>query len=219
MKKYFTVFIILFLILIPLVNAEEYNSCFDQYKIADSVSFTSTSNYHSRMLVNLPLDNDHSKVYYLKLWNLDHSHNYTVGSLHHYYDAEGKILAKYTNSYSSVSELNSNDTIIYSSQGSLEGLSYFNLSFYVYEVNNYYKPNSDVILTLSDYELTECPVIDEPVVPDSTLDNFYSIYLDKLKLLSDYVLENKFFFSAIGIILLFIVLEFILHLFFINRRR
>ena len=53
----------------------------------------------------------------------------------------------------------------------------------------------------------------DPVVPDSTLDTFYSIYLDKLGMLSNYAIENKFLFSSICIILLFIILEIILYLF------
>lgn len=55
----------------------------------------------------------------------------------------------------------------------------------------------------------------EPVIPggDSTLDDFYSIYLDKLSLLANYAKENKFVLSFVGIILLFVVLEIILFLF------
>ena len=55
---------------------------------------------------------------------------------------------------------------------------------------------------------------DEPTItPDSTLDNFYSIFLDKLKALSNFSLENKFVLSAISIVLALICLEFIIYLF------
>ena len=84
-------------------------------------------------------------------------------------------------------------------------------------------PNSDVVLTLSDYELTECPKTEpdtpNPPVADATLDNFYSIYLDKLGMLVDYTSQNKLILSFIGIILLFVCLEIFLQLFFINGRR
>ena len=53
----------------------------------------------------------------------------------------------------------------------------------------------------------------EPIIPDSTLTDFYSLYLSKLTLLSQYSLENKYLLSAIGIMLVFIVLELVLFLF------
>ncbi len=221
MKKYLLTLLAIFVILAPNVKAEEYNSCFDEYKIANSLKFTMEENYHSRMLVNLPLEQN--KTYYLKFWNLDHSYLYKPGSQHFYYDSSDHILAKYTNTYVNVSEFNDNDTIIYSLNKNLDNLSYFHLSFYVFNRNNYYVPNSDVVLTLSDYELTECPKTEpdtpDPPVADATLDNFYSIYLDKLGMLVDYTSQNKIILSFIGIILLFVCLEIFLQLFFINGRR
>ena len=66
---------------------------------------------------------------------------------------------------------------------------------------------------------TETETPDEPIVADTTLDNFYSIYLDKLTLLANYASENKFFLGAIGVILAFISLELLFDLFFIKDRR
>ena len=62
------------------------------------------------------------------------------------------------------------------------------------------------------------PEPDTPVA-DATLDNFYSIYLDKLGMLVDYTSQNNIILSFIGIILLFVCLEIFLQLFFINGRR
>ena len=215
MKKYLLTLLVIFVVLAPNVKAEEYNSCFDEYKIANSLKFTMEENYHSRMLVNLPLEQN--KTYYLKFWNLDHSHLYKLSSLHFYYDSSDHILAKNTNTYVNVSEFNDNDTIIYSLKKNLDNLSYFHLSFYVFNRNNYYVPNSDVVLTLSDYELTECPKTepDEPPIPiaDATLDNFYSIYLSKLSSLATFATENKIFFSALGILLSFAIFELFFMLF------
>ena len=215
MKKYLLTLLAIFVVLAPNVKAEEYNSCFDEYKIANSLKFTMEENYGSRMLVNLPLEQN--KTYYLKFWNLDHSHLYKLGSLHFYYDSSDHILAKNTNTYVNVSEFNDNDTIIYSLKKNLDNLSYFHLSFYVFNRNNYYVPNSDVVLTLSDYELTECPKTepDEPPIPiaDATLDNFYSIYLSKLSSLATFATENKIFFSALGILLSFAIFELFFMLF------
>ena len=63
------------------------------------------------------------------------------------------------------------------------------------------------------------PDTPNPPVADATLDNFYSIYLDKLGMLVDYTSQNKIMLSFIGIILLFVCLEIFLQLFFINERR
>lgn len=63
------------------------------------------------------------------------------------------------------------------------------------------------------------PDTPNPPVADATLDNFYSIYLDKLGMLVDYTSQNKIMLSFIGIILLFVCLEIFLQLFFINGRR
>lgn len=63
-------------------------------------------------------------------------------------------------------------------------------------------------------ELVSVPEDPEtPIVADTTLDSFYSIYLDRLSLVSMYAIENKFLLGTLGIILLFIVLEIILNLF------
>lgn len=63
-------------------------------------------------------------------------------------------------------------------------------------------------------EKQELPPDDDiPIVADTTLDGFYSIYVSKLKELSDYVIENKFLLGTFGVILSFIVLEIILNLF------
>lgn len=70
-------------------------------------------------------------------------------------------------------------------------------------------------LSFEEYkEYIDEPVIpEEPIIADTTLDTFYSIYLSKLQSFSQYVIENKFLLGTIGIILLFVVLEIILNLF------
>lgn len=62
-----------------------------------------------------------------------------------------------------------------------------------------------------DYE--QCPV----EVADTTLDNFYSIYVTKLKELSEFTIENKFVLSAFVIVLIFALLASFIHLF--GRRK
>lgn len=53
----------------------------------------------------------------------------------------------------------------------------------------------------------------EPIEPDTTLDSFYSMYLEKLTSLSTFAVENKFVLSAITIILVLVCLETFLYLF------
>ena len=63
----------------------------------------------------------------------------------------------------------------------------------------------------------------DPVIPDTPkpietnqtqiLKNFYSIYIDKLKFISDYCINNYLFLAFIGVILCFIVLELFLKLY------
>ena len=59
---------------------------------------------------------------------------------------------------------------------------------------------------------------DEPdkpeIIPDTTLDDFYNLFISKLKDLSQYSLNNKFILGAIAIIVLFTVLELVLKLFY-----
>ena len=59
---------------------------------------------------------------------------------------------------------------------------------------------------------------DQPVA-DATIDSFYSIYLDKLGMLANFATENKIFFSAIGILLSFVVFEVFFMLFRGRRKR
>ena len=54
---------------------------------------------------------------------------------------------------------------------------------------------------------------DDPVIiPDATLDNFYTIYIEKLSSISNFATENKFVLSAIVIILVLVCLELFLYL-------
>ena len=78
-------------------------------------------------------------------------------------------------------------------------------SFMIHEGNS----NIDYV----DYE--ECPAN----VPDTTLDNFYSIYVSKLKELSEFTIENKFVLSAFVIVLIFAFLASFIYLFFGRRKR
>ena len=63
------------------------------------------------------------------------------------------------------------------------------------------------------YEEYVAPSEPTPLPADTTLDTFYSIYLDKLSTATTYAIENKFLLGMIGVILSFIILELVLNLF------
>lgn len=79
------------------------------------------------------------------------------------------------------------------------------------ELNSVYYHFSKTDVSRIDYE--QCPV----EVKDTTLDNFYSIYVTKLKELSEFTIENKFVLSAFVIVLIFALLASFIHLF--GRRK
>ena len=68
-------------------------------------------------------------------------------------------------------------------------------------------------LTYVPYEEYVAPPEPTPLPADTTLDTFYSIYLDKLSTATTYAIENKFLLGMIGVILSFIILELVLNLF------
>ena len=86
--------------------------------------------------------------------------------------------------------------------------------------NVYYQLELGAITSTSDLsfveyqEYVEEPIIpDEPIIADTTLDGFYTIYVSKLQDLTEYVMENKFLLGTLAIILLFAISELILNLF------
>lgn len=73
---------------------------------------------------------------------------------------------------------------------------------------------TEVCTPVVEPEEPEVPIEpDEPIIADTTLDEFYSLYVSKLQFLFQYAVENKFILGFIAIILLFIVLEIVLSLF------
>lgn len=214
MKKYFLVLLIGFLILIPGVNAEEYDTCFDDYLVG---TFTSSykSTYWNTVSPLVPVKP--STTFYLRFFiseDFSTQNNTRFGSSTYGYDSDQNSLG-----LSSISNYSWDSTyhIWTFTTKDTSNLSFLQFSVYTYNTNYTILENSKFIISDNKDDVISCSISEpeepDPVVPDSTLDNFYSIYLDKLGMLSNYVVENKFLFSAIGIIILFIVLEFFLILF------
>lgn len=206
MKKYLLTLLAIFVILAPNVKAEE---CVNLYPYEpgtlyfNSVYQVSWWTYFS------------SK----KIENLDKSKTYTFYALKDNQPVEKldfiqfKINSKFYLNVQSVT---------------LNNISLFQADWQVQQKTT---TDDDIYKDLQSWQLwlvegdTVCipktepdPDPDTPVA-DATLDNFYSIYLDKLGMLVDYTSQNKLILSFIGIILLFVCLEIFLQLFFINGRR
>lgn len=114
--------------------------------------------------------------------------------------------SKKMTSISAVSPENASYAILYHYYGTLNGTSY------------YFSATNEYV----DYVETACTVTEEPeepIIPDTTLDSFYSIYVEKLTLLSNYALENRFVLSAITIILVLVCLELFIYLIKGGRKR
>lgn len=67
---------------------------------------------------------------------------------------------------------------------------------------------------LSVYNLWfESEKTEEPIIADTTLNSFYTLYLNKIKSLADYSLENKYVLSAIAIIITFTIIGLFIYFF------
>lgn len=214
MKKNFLILVIGFLFLTPNVKAEEYNTCFDNYLIGN-VSLSRASTYWYSISPLVPVNP--STTYYLRFFISEDfiSNNGTrFASTPIGYDKDEQSLG-----VSNISNYSwdSDYQIFTFTTSNTEGLSFLQFKAYNYNTNYTILENSYFIISDNKDDVISCPITEpeepDPVIPDSSLDTFYSIYLGKLEIFSNYVFENKFLFSAIGIIILFIVLEFFLILF------
>lgn len=224
----------LFFSCVSNVKAIEYDSCYDAYKL-ENPTFSPVENYAS-YLTSFKAPLVYNKTYYFGFFNLDTSHLYQINIYSTIYDDNDNVLVSESKSYKyfTFSLLDSNNTIptsgifSYTLTTELENASYFYLRFYVYSNNNFYQPPEETVVIFSDEEIKTCSSITDPDPPPSfeydgdqikLLSNFYSIYLDKLGMLSNYATQNYLFLVFIGIIILFILLELFIYLFFINGRR
>ena len=209
MKKYLLTLLALFVILAPNVKAEE---CINLYPYEpgtlyfDSVYQVNWWTYFSSKQIE----------------NLDKSKTYT------FYALKDNQLVEKLDPYSLTLKINYKTGYRGLQSVTLNNISSFQADWQVQQKTT---TDDEIYKELQSWQFwlvegdTVCipktepdPKPDTPVA-DATLDNFYSIYLDKLGMLVDYTSQNKIMLSFIGIILLFVCLEIFLQLFFINGRR
>lgn len=205
MKKYLLTLLTLFVILAPNVKAEE---CVNLYP------------YEPGTLGFNPVQQINYWAYFgsKQIENLDTSKTYTFYALKDNQPVEKLDFIQFNiNSkfYSNVQSV------------TLSNITSFKASWQYKSYDALMTTDDEIYKELQSWQLwlvegdTVCIPKTEPDTPvaDATLDNFYSIYLDKLGMLVDYTCQNKLILSFIGIILLFVCLEIFLQLFFINGRR
>lgn len=205
MKKYLLTLLAIFLVLAPNVKAEE---CVNLYPYEPGTLYFNS-------------------VYQVSWWtyfsskqieNLDKSKTYT------FYALKNNQLVEKLDPYSLTLKINYKTGYRGLQSVTLNNISSFQADWQVQQKTT---TDDDIYKELQSWQLwlvegdTVCIPKTEPDTPvaDATLDNFYSIYLDKLGMLVDYTCQNKLILSFIGIILLFVCLEIFLQLFFINGRR
>lgn len=227
MKK-ILLFLLLSIFLIPNVNAEV-DDCYDNYLIditSDSWVYgvayynvsssswklkNSTFNFASLKYL---FEVEAGKTYYFKFFDITTSSDFKAGTPIYYYDSEFNYFTDHSFERSYDRTINQ---LIITIPETLDNISYISLNIYVYGTNFDLLKSSPI--AFADFDLSTCPIIEdsgdneESIIPDTTLDSFYTLYIDKMKNLASYALENKFLLGAIGIILLFAILELILYLF------
>ena len=208
MKKYLLTLLAIFVVLAPNVKAEE---CVNLYPYEPGTLYFNS-------------------VYQVNWWtyfsskqieNLDKSKTYT------FYALKDNQLVEKLDPYSLTLKINYKTGYRGLQSVTLNNISSFQADWQVQQKtttdDEIYKELQSWQLWLVEGDTVCIPKTepDEPPIPiaDATLDNFYSIYLDKLGMLVDYTSQNKIMLSFIGIILLFVCLEIFLQLFFINGRR
>ena len=224
MKKYLLTLLAIFVILAPKVKAEE---CVNLLSSDTNFYYLNkgTGGWHGGIaFLNKTVDGSSPEII-----TLDTSKTYT------FYLNDGtksfNEVLNYSYQYSTYFRIYYQNTTNLT-QDDLNKTSYtfkptntsFNVWFYDCrdELDVLQEKLKDVTFWLVEGDSVCIPTVDpepDPPVADATLDNFYSIYLDKLGMLVDYTSQNKVILSFIGIILLFVCLEIFLQLFFINGRR
>jgi len=152
-------------------------------------------------------------------------------SYHHDSTASGSTpyriaIAYYDSSYNYLSSTNerSNYSTFKYTFTTLDNAYYITLHLYHAKLDtlntvSYQLEQGSAITDFVEYEECIIEPEPEPIIPDSTLDTFYALFVDKLKLLSKFSVENKFILSAITIIIVLVCLELFLHLIKGGRKR
>lgn len=228
MKKYLFIFLSTFMLLVPGVKADEYDSCYDDYLI----NTTDLLIKNSRAFYNLSNDNwnsttvnqnytlkylfsaESSKTYYLKFFSnyndIKISYFYRYDSNKNLLDSTSAFVSKTLSDYLTYSYDVSNSMLIITFNNNID-FDYISFVFSVALSNFAY----------ADFDLTTCP--EKPDIPfnpgiqeteqSKIVTNFYTLFIDRFKFISDYAINSYFFLTFIGVILCFVILKIFLYLY------
>ena len=222
------------------VNAEEIDPCYNDYLVSttdlfksncrgyvssDSLSCSTVMGSYS---MNYLFSAEPSKTFYLRFFDSS-STSSTSPQINYFYlydsyknviDSTSAFASKNLSNYLSYTYDSSNSMFILEFKDNIE-FDYISFAFYPAGVLPTYK-----YFAYDNFDLSSCPVIEQPVDPvdpnnptvketdqAKILQNFYTLFLDRLKFISYYAINNYLFLAFIGIILIFVILEIFLYLY------
>ena len=207
--KLIGIFLIFFLPVI--VYADEYDNCFDEYKLGNVETVYSGFGYMERMRPSLIVEPN--KRYYVRLFP---KASYTCSN-------EGCFVAQNTNIWNQNSQslgtvtlsylnFDKNTNILTLDTPNNANLYYLGLNIRTSSGNTLKNQVVGTPLIYSDNidDIKSCP----QVAPEGSqiYDDFLTIYVDRFNYLGNGLLENPYLFVFAGIIFSFVVLEIFLHI-------
>lgn len=214
----------LLILFIPAVNAEELTMPLEGMGIADSCSKNLIKAdfgkfEHNGSYWGIVDSTSTSKHYFINAYFSKIKSNTT-----YYFSSNNKLYYTFVEYDENLNQVNSFSKWNNNSFTTTENTQYINFIAYTTysDITNetwYYQ--LELGTTGTDYvEYEDCIINIEPTVSaDTSLDTFYSIYLNKLVLLANFSTENKFVLSALVIILVFTLTGLFIHLFKGGRRQ
>lgn len=194
------------------VFAEEYNACFDKYKIGE-VSFEYKSTYWNDILPVLPA-NEPNTTYYVRFFPNENYTGYnntyfstTLTAIH----TDGTTSWYYPDGNKVDFDVN-NQIISFKTKSNLGNVTGLKVSIYTYNSNYNVLEDSPVIMSTNLDDVMECK---NTPAQDSVYSSFLTLYTDKISYLAEGFTKNPYLITMIGIIFSFVVLELflkILHL-------
>ena len=243
-KNLFFILILMFISLFifnTYVSAEEIEPCYNDYLVSTTDLFKSNCrgyyNVSSDSLVCSYVNANYtlgylfsaepSKTFYLRFFDSSITNSsspkidyfYLYDSNKNVIDSTSAFASKKISNYLTYTYDSSNSMFIFEFKDDIE-FNYISFVFYQGGLSNY------KYFVYDNFDLSSCPVIEEPVVPvdpnnptvqetdqAKILQNFYTLFLDRLKFISGYAINNYLFLAFIGIFLLFVILEIFLYLY------
>lgn len=197
------------------VYAEEYNECFDEYKVGN-ITLNFYTNYFERIKPSIQNIKPNT-TYYVRFFP---SEKYTCGyggtcfgSSPFFWDINSQRINDLE-----LSNINfdiENQILSFKTPNN-ENIYYLGLTVYKDESNYQVLNNAVMIISENESDVLSCPGSEEPEPGENSVySTFLTLYIDRISYLAKGFTENPYLLAMIGIIFSFIVLELflkILHL-------